>query len=100
MKHYTDFRRSDFTIVGELKVEKLLEILGSSNNYVGVATAEPHSNVAKLEILAETLKVLKSAGRISDDGAETFFTPLKTGLVLKKRRETSNYFSHAQTTLS
>ena len=95
MKHLTDIKKIDLSTIGGLKVDHLLDILKSGTHYTGLAASVPHTNVSKLEILKETLKALKLDGKVADDGESTFFTPIKSTLVLKQRATNlpQNYFS-------
>jgi hypothetical protein len=85
-------KKSDFSIVGEVKVERLLQIL-EGVDFTGLAASEPNCNVSCLEILGETTKAFKTSGIISADGTDGFFTPVKSMLVTEKSTAT-NYFAN------
>jgi hypothetical protein len=95
INQYTEFKKSDLSIVGDFKVGRFLEIIEDGSNFTGLAALDPMSNAAGLEVLMEAAKAFKTHGTISDDGTAGFFTPLKQELVLKKgsnANTSNNYF--------
>lgn len=97
IRQYAKVKEHNYSVIGDFKVEKLLQIIKDGSHFTGLASVEPHTNVASLEILVEVVKAFQVSGAITEDGVASFFAPLKQELVLNKGETASNYFTKVQT---